>query len=315
MRRVINAFLAPSDAFVRGLAIANLIANIGIVVTGGAVRLTGSGLGCPTWPQCTDDSLTPHSELGIYGVIEFGNRLLTYVLVAIAVATWFAILRWRPMRRRCLLLATGIALGIPFQGVIGGITVLTDLNPWVVALHMLLSMGLIAGATVLLIWVWRPEGVARKRIAPSAARRLAVLTYAALWVTLYLGTIVTGSGPHAGDLDARRNGLDPADMSQLHADAVFVLLGLSVGCLVVFHVLHLPTRPPAVFLVVGLAQGLVGFVQYFTDLPVALVATHMLGAALLVSCGTWLLCAAYARAHVSTTDTIETSARSANRRS
>ncbi|HLR85026.1 MAG TPA: COX15/CtaA family protein [Nocardioidaceae bacterium] len=300
MRRLLDLFLTPPDTFVRGLALANLIANIGIVVTGGAVRLTGSGLGCPTWPRCTDDSLTPHSELGIYGVIEFGNRLLTYVLVAIAVATWLAILRWRPMRRRPLVLATGIALGIPFQGVIGGITVLTDLNPWIVAFHMLLSMALIAGATVLLIWVHRPYGETGEPIASRSARQLVALTYIALWAALYIGTIVTGSGPHAGDLDARRNGLDPAAMSQLHADAVFILLGLSIGCVFVFRALRLPARPPIVFLLVGLAQGLVGFVQYFTNLPIALVATHMLGAATLVACGTWLMCAAYARAETST---------------
>ncbi|MDN5852437.1 MAG: COX15/CtaA family protein [Actinomycetia bacterium] len=315
MRRLINAFLTPSATLVRGLAIANLVANIGIVVTGGAVRLTGSGLGCPTWPRCTDDSLTPHAELGIYGVIEFGNRLLTYVLVAIAIATWFAILRWRPMRRHCLLVATGIALGIPFQGVIGGITVLTDLNPWVVSLHMLLSMALIAGATVLLIWVRRPYGEAGDRIAPGAARQLVALTYIALWVTLYIGTIVTGSGPHAGDLDARRNGLDPADMSQLHADAVFVLLGLSIGCVLVFRALRLPPQAPSVFLAVALAQGLVGFVQYFTDLPVALVATHMLGAAVLVACGTWLVCAAYDRAAPRPTAAVESPARGTEPRS
>lgn len=295
MRRLIDAFRTPTSAVVRRLAIANLLANIGIVVTGGAVRLTGSGLGCPTWPRCTEDSFTPHSALGINGVIEFGNRLLTYVLVAIAIATWLAILRWRPMRRDAFVLSTVIALGIPFQGVIGGITVLTDLNPWVVALHMLLSMGLVAGATVLLVWVRRPPGDPGRRTVPAPARHLVALAYVALWVTLYIGTIVTGSGPHAGDLDAPRNGLDPADMSQVHADAVFVLLGLTLGCVFAFRALRVPARPPLVFLVVALAQGLVGFVQYFTDLPVALVATHMFGAAVLVACGTWLMCAAYAR--------------------
>ena len=300
MRRLIDAFLSPSTALVRVLTVANLVANIGIVVTGGAVRLTGSGLGCPTWPRCTEESFTPNSELGIYGVIEFGNRLLTYVLVAIAIATWFAILRWRPLRRHSLFLATGIALGIPFQGVIGGITVLTDLNPWVVALHMMLSMALIAGATVLVIWVRRPYGHGGTRIVPGPARCLTVLTYVSLWVTLYVGTIVTGSGPHAGDIDSPRNGLDPADMSQFHADAVFLLFGLTLGCVLTFRALRLPSRPADIFLAVTLAQGTVGFVQYVTDLPIALVATHMLGAAALVACGTWLLCAAYARGGVTT---------------
>ncbi|UYM04916.1 COX15/CtaA family protein [Solicola gregarius] len=298
MRRLIEAFRTPTAGLVRGLTIANLVANIGIVVTGGAVRLTGSGLGCPTWPQCTEDSLTPHSELGVYGIIEFGNRLLTYVLVAIAIATWFAILRWRPRRRNALVLATAIALGIPFQGVIGGITVLTDLNPWVVALHMMLSMGLSAAATVLMLWVRRPPDIGGPPVLPGPVRHLVGLTYLALWVTVYLGTIVTGSGPHAGDLDARRNGLDPAAMSQLHADSVFVLLGLTVGCVFAVRAVGGPVRLAYLLLGTELAQGTIGFVQYLTDLPVVLVGIHMLGAAVLVAAGTALVVVAHAPAEL-----------------
>lgn len=290
MRRLIDAFLSPSDRFVRRLAIANLVANIGIVVTGGAVRLTGSGLGCPTWPRCTGDSFTPHSELGVYGVIEFSNRLLTYVLVAVAIATWLAIWRWRPVRRDARVLATVIALGIPFQGVIGGITVLTDLNPWVVSLHLLLSMALIAAATVLLCRTG-PDRSASVPPLSAAVRHLVLATYGVLWIVLYLGTVVTGSGPHAGDVDAPRNGLDPADLSQLHADAVFVLLGLTIGCVFAFRALGVPAAPAYLLLGLELAQGLIGFVQYATELPIVLVGLHLLGASVLAAAATRLVVA------------------------
>lgn len=295
MHRLIDAFRTPSDTFVRRLAIANLAANIGIVLTGGAVRLTASGLGCPTWPRCTSDSFTPHSALGAHGVIEFGNRMLTYVLVAIAVSSWLAVWRRRPVLRETRVLATVIMLGVPFQGVIGGFTVLTDLNPWVVSLHLLLSMALIAAATVLVARTRRPAPAAGDLRAPAAARLLVLLTYVCLWVVVYLGTVVTGSGPHAGDLDARRNGLDPAVVSQLHADGVFVLIGLTVGCVLLFRALGLDARPAYVLLGLELAQGLIGFVQYATDLPVVLVAAHLLGAAVLVAAGTALLLASRVR--------------------
>lgn len=297
MYRLIDGFRNPSDTLVRRLAVANLVANIGIVITGGAVRLTGSGLGCPTWPRCTADSFTPHSELGVYGVIEFGNRLLTYVLVAVAVATWLAVWRWRPVRRDARALATVIALGIPFQGVIGGLTVLTDLNPWVVALHLLLSMALIATATVLLTRTRTnaPGAPLGPRRLPAHARALVLITYVTLWVTLYVGTIVTGSGPHAGDLDAPRNGLDPATVSQVHADVVFLLVGLTVGCVLMLRALDVDARPAYLLLGLELAQGTIGFVQYATDLPIVLVAGHLLGASVLAAAGTYLLVASRVR--------------------
>ena len=139
----------PTPVLARRLAYASLVANTVIVLTGGAVRLTGSGLGCPTWPRCTDESFVPHGALGMHGVIEFGNRLLTYVLVAVAVAAWVAVWRLEPTRRPVRRIATVLALGIPAQAVIGGVTVLTDLNPWVVALHLMVSMGLISGSVLL----------------------------------------------------------------------------------------------------------------------------------------------------------------------
>jgi cytochrome c oxidase assembly protein subunit 15 len=268
------------------LAIANLVANIGIVVTGGAVRLTGSGLGCPTWPRCTDGSYVPHGELGVHGAIEFGNRMLTFVLAAIAIACWLAALvasRRADGHRRPLVLATVIALGVPSQALIGGVTVLTDLNPWIVSFHLLVSMAIIGVCVLLLDELRGPVRTA----APPGVRRLGWAVFAAGWLVLYVGTVVTGSGPHAGDLDSPRTGLDPLQVSQLHADAVFLFVGLTVG--LVLTATGGARRAAVALLVVQLAQGTIGFVQYFTDLPEVLVGFHLFGAALVSAAMTWAL--------------------------
>lgn len=295
--KVSLARIVPSR-FLPGLAVANLVANIGIVVTGGVVRLTGSGLGCPTWPRCTEESYVAHGELGINGAIEFGNRLLTWVLAVVAVACWLAALaRYaedRAAGRRTVALSTVIALGIPAQAVIGGITVLTDLNPWVVSFHLLVSMAIIGVCVWLLDVVHRPVEWAADdpglRLAPRVVT-LAWLVYGLGWVVLYLGTVVTGSGPHAGDLDARRTGLDPQVFSHVHAFAVYVLVAFTLGLMVVAH----RTGERALFVATGalfaveLGQGVVGFVQYFTDLPIALVGLHMLGASLTAAAMAWVV--------------------------
>ena len=256
---------------------ASLVANTGIVVTGGAVRLTGSGLGCPTWPRCTEDDFTPHGALDFHSAIEFGNRLLTFVLVAVAVLTFVAAVRTG--RRHLVGLAAVLAAGIPLQAVIGGITVLTDLNPWIVSLHLLLSMALVGLSVRFLQVLDRPTPA-----VGGPATTLAWIVLAAAWVVLYLGTVVTGSGPHAGDADSPRNGLDPLQWSQLHADAVFLYLGLTIGlllCLMAVRADRAAVRVVVWLLVAQLAQGAIGFVQYFNDLPELLVGLHMLGAATL----------------------------------
>ena len=266
----------------RHLALASLIANAALVVTGAAVRLTGSGLGCPTWPRCTEQSYTTTAEMGVHGVIEFGNRLLGIALGVIALACFVAALLERPRRRSLVLLSLAVGLGIPGQGVIGGITVLTDLNPWVVGLHFLLSMALVAGAYSL----WRRTGESDEPpvpLVPVAVRTLARLTALASAAVLVAGVIVTGSGPHAGDQDAKRTGLDPATVSQAHADLVFLLIGLTVGLWFALRAAGAPAaavRAAGVLILVELGQGLIGFVQYFTHLPVLLVGAHMLGATL-----------------------------------
>ncbi len=266
--------------WLRRLGWATLVANVGIVLTGGAVRLTASGLGCPTWPRCTEDSFTPRGALDYHSAIEFGNRTLTFVLTAIAVATLMS--AWQSGRHDLRRLAAVLALGIPAQAVIGGITVLTDLNPWIVSFHLLVSMAMISLAVLYLHRIDAPASSVVTRT--SRLVPLAWTTYAAAWVVLYVGTVVTGSGPHAGDADAPRNGLDPLQLSQLHADFVFLLVGLTLA-LVIAH----PTRATVTLLAVELAQGLIGFVQYYTDLPVVLVALHLLGACLVTAATTWVV--------------------------
>ena len=281
-----SALLAPGRSTVERWAWASVVANTLIVLTGGLVRLTGSGLGCPTWPRCTDESFVPHRELGVHGVIEFGNRMFTYVLVAVAVGTLIAVWRWADSTSATRRLAVVLALGIPFQGVIGGITVLTNLNPWIVSLHLLLSMGLIVGS-VLLVTQVRGASMARGRAKSVALTRV---TFAALVVVVYLGTVVTGSGPHAGDADSPRNGLDPQVMSHVHAAGVYVLVGLTLVTLVALRSTA-SGRVALLLLAVELLQGTIGFVQYFSDLPVALVAAHLVGAAILMAVGTRLVLA------------------------
>jgi cytochrome c oxidase assembly protein subunit 15 len=298
-----------STVWLRRAALASLVVNVAIVVTGGVVRLTGSGLGCPTWPRCTEESFRPHGAMTIHTAIEFGNRMVTFLIAAVAIGT--LVLVWRSGHRHLRLPAVVLAVGVPAQAVLGGVTVLTDLNPWTVALHLIVSMVMICVAVLLLRSVWtlgREPAVASAgpslthTLAPTlatAVERLAVGVFVTGWAVLYLGTVVTGSGPHAGDVDAPRNGLDPRSVSQLHTDAVFLLLGLVLAVVVMVRGLDRTVelaRAARLLLVVVLAQGTIGFVQYFTDLPVVLVALHLLGAALFAAAMTWLLLAARDRA-------------------
>ncbi|MGH3411492.1 MAG: COX15/CtaA family protein [Marmoricola sp.] len=256
---------------------ASIATNVLLVVTGGAVRLTASGLGCPTWPQCHAGSFTPRGEMNIHSAIEFGNRTLTFVLAAVAILTFVA--AWQSRRRELRWLAFGIGMAIPAQAVLGGISVLTDLNPWVVSLHLLSSLVII---TVAVVFLWRID-----RRLPRPAP-LAWAMFAAAWAVLYMGTVVTGAGPHAGNAHSPRNGLSTLQTSQLHADLVFLFLGLTIGLLFVVR-RTAAQRPVVVLLAVSLAQGVVGFVQYFTGLPIVAVGFHMLGAALVVATATWAL--------------------------
>jgi len=276
--------------WLRRFAWATFVANGLLVVTGGAVRLTGSGLGCPTWPRCTDSSFTPHGTTGPHQLVEFGNRTLTFVLVAIAVATFVAARQdARRLHRPDLLrLAVVLALAIPAQAVLGGITVLTDLNPWVVSLHLVLSLAIVSLAVLLLHRLDHPPVPPARGFVPL----LGWTTYAVTWLVVYAGTVVTGAGPHAGDASSPRNDLDPLDVSQLHADLVFLLIGLTVGMWFLARATGGDTRPAVALLAVEASQAVVGYVQYFAGLPIGVVLLHMLGAVLVMSAATWVLVSA-----------------------
>jgi len=257
--------------------------NIGIVVTGGLVRLTGSGLGCPTWPRCTQDSYASHPQLGIHGAIEFGNRLLTLVLISAAVLTFISAMLYREdgrPRPDLRWLAGGLALGIPLQGVIGGITVLTQLNPYVVALHLLLSMVLIALAVWLVRQTWHLAARDASNLSVIATRA----TFVLMWLAVWLGTLVTGSGPHAGDENAPRNGLDGLMLTRLHSGVVYATVAVSVICFVLLR-----SRAAMLLLLVEIVQAGIGVAQYQLGLPIWLVALHLLGASLAIATVTNLM--------------------------
>jgi heme a synthase len=267
----------------RAWAIVSLVMNIAIVVTGGLVRLTGSGLGCPTWPRCTEDSYASHPELGIHGAIEFGNRLFTLVLIIAAALTFIGAVLYRENgrpRSDLRWLAAALALGIPLQGVIGGITVLTQLNPYVVGLHLLLSMVLISLAVWLVRKTWHlaPAGVSGLSVAITR------VTFVLMWLAIWLGTLVTGSGPHAGDENAPRNGLDAMLLTRLHTSVVYATVAASVVC---FWLLR--SRAAMLLLLVEIMQAGIGIAQYQLGLPIWLVALHLLGASLAIAATTNLV--------------------------
>jgi heme a synthase len=269
----------PTPRTVRRLALASVVANSAIVVTGGAVRLTSSGLGCPTWPRCTESTYTPTEEYAVHGLIEFGNRLLTFVLLAVVVAGTVAVWRQRPRRPQMRLLSALVLLGIPAQAVIGGITVLTRLNPWTVMAHFLVS-SLLIGLAVALHQRAREGDLPPRPLVARPLQHLGTGLLVLVAATLIAGTVVTGSGPHSGDSAAARTGFDPESMSQLHADLVFLLVGVTLAFWVALKATGGPSRPMGVLLAVELGQGGIGFVQYALDLPVPLVALHLVGACL-----------------------------------
>jgi len=264
------------DARIRGFAIATLVAQILIVGTGGAVRLTGSGLGCPTWPRCTDDSFVTTPEMGIHGIIEFGNRLLTFVLIAIAIVMFVLVLRIRRERRDLFVLALVIGLGIPAQGVIGGLSVLTNLNPYVVGLHFVLSVVLVVLSTVLVYRVYAgPRGV--RASVPLWYSALTHATSALVAITILVGIITTGSGPHAGDSGASRNGLDSELLQHVHSWPAYATVAATILLLIGALRLGQPrlARFTGILLAIEAVQVAVGLAQARLGLPEILVGAHM----------------------------------------
>jgi cytochrome c oxidase assembly protein subunit 15 len=290
--RLIARLPRTVDARVRRLAVASLVGQTLLVVTGGAVRLTASGLGCPTWPRCTDTSLVNTAEMGIHGFIEFGNRLLTFALAAVALAMLVYLWNLRKERRDLFLLALGLLASIPAQAVIGGITVLTNLNPWVVGLHFLVSMALVVIATLLVNRVYGRTGrhaSVELSALPGVMRPVAAAVGLFSAIAVMLGVVVTGSGPHAGDADAPRNGLDWDLFSHIHAVPAYVITAGTLFALVLVIVRRIqgPFRTSVLLLLaVTLLQAVIGFTQYYNGIPALLVGAHMLGAALLMSAAT-----------------------------
>ncbi|MBB2987735.1 COX15/CtaA family protein [Terracoccus luteus] len=315
LARLLQRVPAAPASWVRPIVVVNLVVEVGIVLTGGVVRLTGSGLGCTTWPECMPGSFTPTrvDATSYHDLVEFGNRTLTGLVGIVALLTiWAVVTRW-PHRTRMHVLALGTLGGIVAQGVLGGITVLTGLNPWFVMGHFLLSMVLVAVATALLRGTADEQGGPGPLTVHPLARRLAQATALVGAVVLALGTVVTGSGPHSGDAEVpNRTGFDPKTISWLHADVVMLFSGLVIATLVAVVLssqrhrvearvggaddgaatptrawFALPGRDDRArrswywVLVVTLLQGVVGYAQYFTGLPILLVLLHMLGASLL----------------------------------
>lgn len=299
----------------------SLATQILIVVTGGAVRLTGSGLGCPTWPKCTEDSFVTVPEMGWHGVIEFGNRLLTFVLIIVALLTFIVVRRLSKQRRYGLTWpALALGLGIIAQALLGGVTVLTGLNPWVVGAHFVLSGVLIAIASLLLFRVRLLLGriVAAPTSSPLAGR-LAWPTYAVSWITVLVGVLVTGAGPHAGDAETPRNNLDLEIWQHFHSYPGYLFVALLVFQLLVLRRqinASAPLQSPSgetpqqrqaaerltarsgtryahritlITLSVSLLQAAVGVIQARTGVPALLVGIHMFGAAALIALSTYLL--------------------------
>lgn len=279
-------FAAWRERLAHPVLVANLVAQIGIVVTGGAVRLTGSGLGCSTWPQCEPGQFTAafHPETTYHQFVEFGNRTLTGVLGVIAVAV--ALIVWfdRDRSRSYRWLGFAPLAGVVLQALIGGVVVLLHLHPAWVSLHFMVSMALVAASTLLVHRSREGDGPRIPVVGPWS-RRLAPVLGALLVLVLALGVVTTGAGPHSGDEEVGyRIAVDPYLMARVHAASVWLFTGLLVV------LLWLNRRGPRLlrrrgWVMVGLValQGVIGYVQVSTDLPILLVMLHMLGAALLAA--------------------------------
>lgn len=279
---------------------ASLVSQILIVVTGGIVRLTGSGLGCPTWPKCTEDSLINVPEMGIHGFIEFANRLLTFVLALIALLTFLTVIALgKKLRKGLFAPALILGLGIPAQAVLGGFTVLTQLNPWFVGAHFVLSGIMIAIASLLLFRALPPKHVPVTQGIWRTATPIAAIGA----VTVLVGVLVTGAGPHSGDAESIRNGLDLELWQHVHSYPAYLLLALALLQLALLirrdklmrdqndSVERSYQLKVSIWLVTNtVLQAIIGVMQARLGVPAVLVAVHMLGASVLCALFTlqWL---------------------------
>ena len=270
------------------MSVASLVASVLIVLTGAAVRLTGSGLGCPDWPSCYRHRLT--AQLSYHPAVEFGNRLVTVLFVVVVAATLLVALRRRPFRRDLTALSGTLVGGVFAQAVLGGIVVYTKLNPYLVMVHLLLSMVVVVVAVVLVHRSSRDYSPGSGTdLVPGPIRLLARGVVLLLAVVLAAGTATTGAGPHAGgsqgQLVAKRIPIALRDMAEVHASLALLLVGTVLALAVALHAVPVPERvrqAGRALAAVLVAQGAVGYVQYFTHLPALLVEVHVIGATALV---------------------------------
>ncbi|GGH34792.1 COX15/CtaA family protein [Microbacterium album] len=268
------------DRRIRVFAWLSFIAEVTIIATGGAVRLTGSGLGCSEWPLCTPDSLVPTEDMGIHGVIEFGNRTMTGVVGLLALAVLVLVLRIRAERRDLFVLASVVVGGVVAQAIVGGITVWTGLNPFVVGFHYTASLLLVCVTAAFLVRAYDRPGP-RTRAVPTWFAVLTHITTLALAATIFFGVLTTGNGPHSGDANVVRDGFDATLLAHIHAWPGYILLGLVLVMLIAAWALHLPPRRWLIALLAALAvQVFVGVWQAREGLPELLVGIHMVLAAL-----------------------------------
>lgn len=282
-RRFYNSLPTVVDRRIRVFAWLSMIAEVVIIATGGAVRLTGSGLGCPTWPTCTPDSLIPTAEMGIHGAIEFGNRMMSTVVGLLALILLVLLLRLRRERRDLFVLSAIVMIGVLAQAVVGGITVWTGLNPFIVGFHYMASMVLVCVAASFLVLAYAPPG-ARVRVVPVWFAGLVHATSFVVAVTVVVGVLTTASGPHSGDENAGRTGFNAELLEHLHAWPAYATGLLTLVIVIAAAKLRLPVlRWTLVLLAVELVQIAVGLYQARNGLPELLVGVHMVLASLLAA--------------------------------
>lgn len=273
--------LSPA-AYRRVTVVAAVLVGV-IIITGAAVRLTGSGLGCPSWPNCSPGRLTPHTATSYHAMVEFVNRTFTgAVSIGVIAAVLGSLLR-DPRRRDLTWLSLGLVGGVIAQIVLGGITVLTDLNPFAVMGHFVLSMLLLADALVLVHRAGRPDGATSRSVGSPAEQRSAIVQFVLACVVVVTGAVVTNAGPHAGDTSAKRFDVQLTDVARIHsASAILLLVSILTIVFVVGRHGLSPSRRRGLtaLLIVVVAQMGVGYTQYFTGVPPLLVAVHVLGAVL-----------------------------------
>ncbi|WP_431796635.1 COX15/CtaA family protein [Microbacterium enclense] len=279
--RIVDWLPTRVDRRLRVFAWLSFVAEVLIIGTGGAVRLTGSGLGCPTWPRCTPDSLVNTPEMGIHGIIEFGNRTLTGVVGILALAVVVLMWRMRKERRGMFVLSLVVLGGIVAQAIVGGITVLTGLNPFIVGFHYIASVILVTVCAAFLTLMYLPAG-ARERVVPPWFAGLVHATTAVLALTIVFGVLTTGAGPHSGDAAAvQRNGFDAEVLEHVHAWPGYALFALTLVIVVIAWRRRLTVRRWATaLLAVELVQIAVGLYQARNGLPELAVGIHMVLAAL-----------------------------------